>query len=144
MSFTYQLGNNPQIDYPRLLIADTDSTHPVFQDEEILAMYNIAQPFVFISPAATVSTPQATATPRFVAAGLLECLASNKARLAAALEVLDIRLDPSKAAQELRKTAEALRDAERNDGTFAIIETVQDAFSWRQRVWKQWLRLWGG
>lgn len=144
MSFTYNAGANPYIDAPRMLIADTDATHPIFQDEEISMAYNIDAIQYF--PAVSVNLPNAGPTPsyRFVAATLLEALAANKSRLAAALEVLDIKIDASKAAVELRKTAEAMRDAERNSGAFGIAELFYDQFTGRERLWKQLIRVTGG
>jgi hypothetical protein len=41
LSFSYQLGNNPTIDYPRFLIRDVVPTNYLFEDEEILAAVNI-------------------------------------------------------------------------------------------------------
>jgi len=143
MSFSYSLGSNPVIDYPRMLVGDTVSTGHVFEDEEIMMATNIDQFGSWAGGSGGISINYSTPTPRFVAATLLEALASNRARLVAALEVLDIRIDPSKAASELRAVAEAHRNAERNSGAFAIVEMVEDSFSARERVWKQLLRLYG-
>lgn len=142
MSATYQFGANPQIDYPRLLIADTDTTAPIFQDSEILAMYNICVPFIILpAGGTTVNAAVGTASYRFVAAGLLDCLASNKARLASILNVLDVKIDASSAAPLLRAQAKALRDADNQSGSFAIAEMVPNQFAARERVWKQLLRI---
>ncbi len=143
MSFSYGMGSNPQIDAPRILVADTDAAHPIFQDEEILLVYNVDQIQFFPAMSTGVASAGPTSSYRFVAATLLEALASNKARLAAALEVLDIKVDSAKAAVELRKTAEAMRDAERNSGAFGIAELFVDQFTGRQRLWKQLVRLYG-
>lgn len=145
MSWSYNFGSNPSIDYPRLLIADTDSTHPVFQDEEITAAGTIDNVYFFASSnssAGQVRSSVGTPSPRRVAATLLDCLAANKARLAAALEVLDIKIDAGKAATALQKQAEYLRTVEAESGVFAVAEQVFNQFGWRERVWKQWLRLW--
>jgi hypothetical protein len=83
-------------------------------------------------------------TPRFVAAGLLDALASNKARLGGALKVLDISLDSSKLAQALRDQAAALRAAEQNNGSFAVVEQVNDQFGARERLYKMLVRLQNG
>jgi hypothetical protein len=147
VAFTYQFGANPTIDAPRLLIADTDATHPIFDDREIQLMYTIDPPVVFTagqSQDGTIPLTYGTASYRRVAAGLLDALASNKARLSAALEVLDIKLDPSKAAKALMDQANNLRTIDDNSATFALVELVHDQFTWRERVWKQWLRKWGG
>jgi hypothetical protein len=148
MGFSYNYGSNPTIDYPRLLIADTvefapNGTTPVyiFDDREILAMYNIGAVSV-IGPSGggqvnVVSNP----SPRYVAANLLLSLAGNKARLANALKVLDIQVNTQGAAQELRAIAETWLEMEWNSGDVAIVEQVVDQFSARERLWKQMVRL---
>jgi hypothetical protein len=142
MSFSYNLGANPAIDYPRLLIADTDSTHPIFQDEEINSASAIDAVVFFPAVQSGIAGPTTgTASPRRTAATLLDALAANKARLSAALEVLDIKLDASKAAKALQDQAKALRDTEMNSGAFGIAELYLDQFTGRQRIWKQLLRI---
>jgi hypothetical protein len=145
MSFTYSFGANPVIDYPRLIIADTDAAQPIFQDEEVMSAYQIDSMVMFI-PVGQGSPVQVNAQPssRRAAAVLLDSLAANKARLASALKVLDIQIDSTKAAKELRDTAKELRDTEANSGNFAITEMVQTQFAARERVWKQLLRIFGG
>ncbi len=142
MGATYQFGANPQIDYPRLLIADTDMTLPIFQDSEILAAYVIDMPFMIV-PASGPTVNAAIGTPSYrrAAAVLLDALASNKARLASILNVLDVKIDASSAATLLREQAQALRDTENNNGSFAIAEMVPNNFAARERVWKQLLRI---
>lgn len=143
MGATYNFGNNPQIDYPRLMVGDTDTTKPIFDDLEVLAAYQIDLAICFPAVATLVSQSYGTPSYRRAAAVLLDALAANKARLSSALEVLDIKLDASKAAQELRKQAQALRDTEANSGIFAIAEQYLDQFSGRERIWRQLLRLQG-
>jgi hypothetical protein len=144
MAFTYQFGANPQIDYPRLLIGDTDSTNQVFQDSEILAAYNIIPTF-FITPNAgngQAAGGNFTAVSYYrVAAILLDALAGMKSRLAAQLKVLDIELNVTDAARELRATAKEYRDIEDHSGAFAIVEMVPNNYAAYERVWKQLLRL---
>lgn len=147
MAFTYNFGSNPSIDYPRFLVADTDSTHPVFDDREITMAAQIDNvQFMASSSSSGGQILSTTGTPGWhrIAAVLLDALAANKARLAAALEVLDIKIDPSKAADMLMKLAASYREIESQGGFFAIAETVYDQFTWRERVWKQWLRQFGG
>jgi hypothetical protein len=145
VSFSYNFGANPPIDYPRLLIADTDSTHAIFQDEEITAANNIDFMVMYIPNAQGANTqPMVQPSARRTAAVLLDALAANKARLSAALKVLDINVDSTKAAVELRATAKQLRDTEAMSGNFAITEMVQDQWAARERVWKQLLRIFGG
>jgi hypothetical protein len=147
MSFTYGFGANPTIDAPRLLVADTVQASHVFEDEEINLMYTIDRPVVFISSTSSAGTTPAsfgTASFRRVAAGLLDCLAANKARLAGTLKVLDIQIGLDTAAKALQDQAKLLRTVDDEAASFAIVEQVFDQFGWRERVWKQWLRTWGG
>ena len=143
MGFSYTFGANPQIDYPRLMVGDTDSTHAIFDDLEVLAAYQI-DAAICVSPVAVLAVQQwGTVSYRRAAAVLLDALAANKARLSSALQVLDIHIDASKAAQELRASAQTLRDTEANSGIFAIAEQYNTEFAGRQRIWNQLLRLQG-
>jgi hypothetical protein len=121
MSFTYDPSTT--IGHIRLLIADTDSTHPIFTDEEVNA-----------------SIAMEGSYPRMCAAMLLESLAANRARLASVAAVLDIKLSAAEAAKELRELATLFRDSERDSGAFAIAEQAVDIFAARERWWKQYLR----
>jgi hypothetical protein len=142
MSFSYNLGSNPQIDAPRMLIADTDSTHPIFQDEEILLAYQI-DGYKYVPPVSSGVVNQGIGTPSYrrAASVLLDCLASNKARLGGALKVLDIDVDLSKAAQALREAAAEMRDVENRQGVFGIAEQYLNEFAGRERLWNQFLRI---
>lgn len=152
MSWSYQSGGNPVIDYPRILIADTDPVLPIFQDEEILAVEQIVrQPFqsgmFFSTPTGPVGGGTlGTALPQLpipyyrVAAVLLNSIASNKARLASIQQLLDVKLDPQRAAQALQAQAKAYLDLDDNSGAFMIIEQVNNDWSFRDRFWKQWQR----
>lgn len=149
MSFSYQFGANPPIDYPRLLISDTqqfgaDGTTKIyaFEDSEIMAATTI-ETSVFQSAqfysgqgGLTSFANQAVVPWRRIAATLLDSLAANKARLSAVTELLDVKLAPGIAAKALREQAQALRDADDNSGSFAIIEQVGNQFSFRDRFWK--------
>ena len=154
-SFSYNFGANPPIDYPRLLISDTqqfapDGTTPiyVFADQEIQAATAIANlPFqsaqYFSYPAGQNIPPQPITYLR-VAALLLDCLAANKARLSSIQKLLDVELDPVKAATVLHEQAQAYRDVDDNSGAFMIIEQVNDLFSFQDRFWRQVQRQSGG
>lgn len=142
MSYSYNFGANPQIDAPRMLIADTDATKPIFQDEEVLLAYQIDNVVFF--PAVqqgiaglTVGSPSS----RRAAATLLDALAANKARLAGTLKVLDIQIGLDTAAKALQDQAKALRQVEMDSGAFGIAEMYLDQFTGRQRIWKQLLRI---
>ncbi len=144
MAFTYQFGANPQIDYPRMMIFDTDSAHPIFQDSEIMAAYNIVSVFVITPNTGSGQRPQGNFTPPSyyrVAAILCDMLAANRTRLAGAVKVLDVQTDLSKAADAYRAMAKQYRDTEDNSGAFAIVEMVPNNYAAYERVFKQLLRL---
>ena len=151
MAFTYTPAQKDPISRVRLLIADTDSNNPVFSDDEVnLAIDAETSTNLFISAQAiptgvNVSPPIPQVTSYWRAAALLlDSLAADKSRLAAVNKLLDVQINPEKAAQELRLTAKEYRDRENNAGHFAIAEIVNDVFAARERVWKQLLRLYAG
>ncbi len=148
MSFSYQFGANPQIDYPRLLISDTQefAGSPaiqayVFEDSEILAAYQICasqfQSSMFYSGTAGRNLPQSPVSYLRVAALLLDALASNRARLGGLTQLLDVKLDPNVASKTLRDQAASYRDTDDNAGAFMIIEQCNDQFSFRDRFWSE-------
>lgn len=140
MSFTYQLGANPSIDYPRLLMSDTQSVNHIFEDEEINSLTTIVslqfQSAQFYSGSQGKNLPTSPVSYLRVAALGLDSLAANKARLASVKQLLDVRLDSSDAAIQLRATAKEYRDVDDDSGAFMIIEQVNDGFSFRDRFWK--------
>lgn len=150
MAFTYDFTSEPSISRVRLLIADTDGNNFTFEDEEInQALYMESSQALYVSGQAN---PTATATTNAVyvpqvysyylaAALLLESLASNKAKLGSIVQLLDVKIDPTKAARMLREIAEGYREREENMGHFAIAEQVTTTFQARERIWAQWLRL---
>ena len=148
MSFTYDFSTAPQLSQVRLLIADTDSTQPIFQDAEINQfLYLTSSQNIY---AASQSYPTGSNVPAVpvqvysvyrAAATALDSIASNKALLASITSLLDVKLDASKAAKALHEQAQAWREMEDNMGHFAIAEQVFDQFTARERVWKQFLRL---
>lgn len=149
MSFSYNQGANPPIDIPRLLIADTTNTvsQPcIFQDEEILTIENLVVPNVWQSSmfwsgvSGQPTLPTAPVNYLRTAAYLLNCIASNKARLASIKQLLDVKLDSSDAAIQLRAQAQAWMDIDDNSMAFVIIEQVNDSWSFVQRFWSQWQR----
>ncbi len=149
--FTYNFTTDLLLSRVRLLVADTDSSSPIFEDDEVMqALYIESSQGLYISgqaatTAAAVSSP---AIPQVYsvyrsAAMLLDSLASNKSRLAGAVQILDIKLDIAKSATMLRDQAATYRATEENAGHFAIAEWVVDGFTARERVVNQWLRLYG-
>lgn len=146
--FTYNGGENPPIDYPRLLVSDTqqfaaDGTTPIyiFSDQEIGAATNIEMNVwqsaqYYSGPLGIPTLPNIAVPYRRIAATLLDALCANKARLAAVQQILDVKLAPEKAAAALAAQAKALRDADDDSGAFVIIEQVNDVFSFKDRFWK--------
>jgi len=148
MSFSYQFGSNPQIDYPRQLIGDTQqfaadgSTRAyVFEDSEIVAAYGIQQAMfqssMFYSDAGGQNLPSGPVSYLRVAALLLDCIAANKSRLSSVGSLLDVKLNVDKTADALRKQAQEYRDIEDNAGAFVIIEQCSTQWSFLDRFWKQ-------
>ena len=158
-TFTYNGGANPIIDYPRLLISDTqqfgaDGITPVyvFADQEIMAAESIVmgifQSGQFFN---TPSGPTGGGTlgsylpnlpvPYYRVAGmLLNSMAANKSKLSSVMQLLDVKLDSSKAAAALQKQAQAYFDMDDNSGAFMIVEQVNDQFSFIDRFFKGWQR----
>ena len=150
MSFSYQYGANPPIDYPRFLVSDTVDLNHIFEDSEI-AMATIIQGLSWqssmqysgVQGSTTLPTPPVSY--RRVAATLLDTLAANASRLSQITKLLDVELSPGVAAKALRDQAQCLRD-EDDAGAFVIIEQVQTGAPWafRDRWWAQIQRQSGG
>lgn len=141
MSFTYILPSD--IGYVRLLVADTDSANPIFQDDEITAFLTLAssvwQSSQFYSAAGGQAVLPSPPTSYLRAAALaLDALASNRSRLQGVIELLDVKLSSIKdAALQLRAQAQSYRDVDDNSGAMVIIEQVNNAWSFQQRFWNQ-------
>ena len=147
-TFSYAGGANPPVDYPRLLVSDTqqfapDGTTPiyVFSDQEIAAATQIEisvwQSGQFYSGPMGNATLGSSPVPwRRIAATLLDSLAANKARLSVVQQILDVKLAPHLAAAAIQAQAAALRKADDESGAFVIVEQVNDVFSFRDRYWK--------
>jgi hypothetical protein len=152
VSFTYDPTSQTPFTVVRLLIPDTDSTKPIYSDAEInIFLYASSSQGIFASgQAATTGNGVANPpipnvySPLFAAALALDSIASNKARLAAISQILDVKLGHDAAAAALHAQAESYRDLERNGGHFAIAEMVVDQFTTRERIYKQLLRLFQG
>jgi hypothetical protein len=149
MAFSYSNcdGTNDRIDYVRLLISDTVATNHIFEDSEIEGAYRIQgatwQTGMFYSGSGGAFLPSSPVSYYRVAALLLDAIASNKSRLSSITQLLDVKLSPEAAAKSLRDMAECYRDMDDNSGAFAIVEQVQNPWSFRDRVWKQYQRLQG-
>lgn len=146
--FTFNGGANPPIDYPRIMVSDTqefgpDGTTPVyiFSDQEIAAMTRIValqfQSAQFYSPPAGLNLPTTPVNYLRVAAGLCDAMVCNAARLSAFARILDVTLAPGKAAEFLMAQANAYREADDNSGAFFIVEQVNNPWNLYQRYWNQ-------
>ena len=138
--FSYALGANPTIDYPRLLISDTQASGHVFEDEEIQSAFILQtlqfQSAQFFSGPGGQNLPSSPVSYLRVAALLLDCLAADKSRLGSVTQLLDVTLDPNKAAASLREQAKSYRDTDDNAGAFAIIEQCNTSWAFTDRYWK--------
>ena len=141
MSWTYLVPPNTQIDAVRLLISDTDSAHPVFSNEEIELAYtiqgNVFQSAQFYSYPGGAYIPSSPVSYLRVAALLLNSLASNSARLSGVVQLLDVKLDLSKAAASLMDGAKNYREIDDDSGAIFIIEQVNNNWSFQDRWWNQ-------
>lgn len=150
MSWSYNPTNPGPVDYVRLLIADTDSTHPIMQNEEITnalfltSTQGLYQNSMNFATGAVATSSVQVYSYWYAAALCLDSMAANKSYLGAVEQLLDVKLDATKAADALRKTAKEYRDREDSAGHFAIVEQVQTNFQARERWWKQLLRIEGG
>ena len=147
-TFSYQGGANPPIDYPRILVADTlqfgpDGTTPIFAfwDQEIQAATQIEMAvwqsgMYWSGPQGVSPLTNTSVVPwRRIAATLIDALASNQARLSYISQQLDTKMNPG-AVKDMQAQAAALRLADDNSGAFAIIEQVNDHWSFIDRYWK--------
>ncbi len=143
MSFTYDFDTAPLISYPRFLISDTSNVAPlpVFQDAEVMAAYvvqqNVWQSAQFYSPPAGAYAPSLPVSYYRVASILLCSMAANKAKLASIRRILDVELDPSKAAQWLMSIAKEYEEKDENSASLLIVEQVNNDASLISRYWKQ-------
>lgn len=108
----------------RLLCSDIDSTNALFQDEDLTALLNLEQGVV-----------------RYAAAQALEVMAASEVMVQKRIKLLDLETNGPAQSTELRQLAKQLRQSEENMAVFAIAEQVQDPFSARERIYKQFLRL---
>lgn len=140
MGFTYQLGANPTIDFPRLLIGDTEDTNHLFEDEEIQSAYKIQaaqfQSSMLYSGGGGQNLPSSPVSYLRVAALLLDALASSKARLMVS-KLLDANITPAATSKALHDQAQAWRDVEDNSGAFFVIEQCTTSFGFLQRFYSQ-------
>jgi len=126
VTFTYDFTTAPDISYVRLQIADTDATKPIFGDDEIQAFLN-----------------NESGSLVFAAADALDALAALYARRSTKLQVLDIQVDFSAVAADLREQAKQLRQTEADSSAFAVVEMVDGGFAREERRRKEFERTQG-
>lgn len=123
MAFTYDVSTD--IGKVRLMITDTSGVAPgpIFQDEEIQVYLDLE-----------VSV-------RYAAAAALDTMAASQLLVQKQIKILDLETDGATLSTELRALAKQLRDSEENMAAFDFAEMVEDPFSARERIYKQFLRL---
>jgi hypothetical protein len=149
-TYTYDFYSAPAISFVRLLIPDTSflpKTDPpvmIFSDQEINAFYQIQQSAfqsgMFFSGPQGRNLPSNPLSYVRVAALALDTLANNKGKLGNVIQLLDVKLDWSKAAQVLRDGAANYREIDDNAGAFMIIEQTPTDWAFAQRWWNQFQR----
>jgi hypothetical protein len=116
----------------RFQIQDTVEPFTV-SDAEISAMFEVSATVLIVGGKRTT----VNASTRRVAATCLDAIANNPARLAQHLKVLDIDVDLSAGAKEMRAAAMGLRAADDENAGFAISEVVSNHFAAIQRIENQ-------
>jgi len=131
MAFTYDVAT--LAGQVRLLIGDTESSDPLFQDDEIAAFLGIEEDDI-----------------RLAAALALDVMAANQVMVLKVITQNGVSTNGAAVAQALRAQAKALRDqaelsavgSDAEDATFDWIETVgiSDEFARSERAISQALR----
>ena len=119
---TYDISNDQG--KVRLLISDTDSTAPIFEDDEIQAFLDMNGGTDIFSAAADA---------------VLAILA-EKARLAKVVAMGDYNESTVSVGLQLRQLASDLRERAQSVPADGYAETVWDPFSWRSKVVNDRLR----
>jgi hypothetical protein len=127
--YTYDHLVTSNLNDVRLIIADTDSTNPQFQDEQISRFLGITGTNVLRA-----------------AAMALTVIASNESMVQKQVSLLGLSTNGPAVAADLRKHAAWLMEqAEYYEaqagGAFDVAEQVVDVFTFRERVIKQWERM---
>jgi hypothetical protein len=93
MTWTYTTSPLGTRDFVRLMVSDTDSTNPIFQDEELDALLS-----------------RNSGDPRLAAADALDALANKYAMNAISYSVTGFSMNRTAIAAQLRSQAKQLRD----------------------------------
>lgn len=142
MAFTYDWTTAPEIAALRLMVGDTDSSAPIFQDEEItgaLTMNSSQNIIVALSGYWPPKLSGQVFSYGRAAAMLLNGLSASKARLIVT-KVLDVSVTPETASKALKDLGQSYIDQEVSAGYFAVAEMGQDSFWLRERLWKMLYR----
>lgn len=136
MAFTYIYGT--PIFYVRLLIPDTNSAAPIFQDNEIQGFMDINtftwQSSMFSSyQSGNQQLPLTPSNFLRAAALALNTIAGNTARLGVISSLLDVKISGPQAAAALKAQADAYLAMDDNSGAFAIAEQVTTVWAFRDR-----------
>lgn len=110
----------------RLLITDTNTASPIFEDAEIDAFLGMYAQNVHRA-----------------AAEALDTIATSQALTLKVIKLLDLTTNGDLLGAELRARANQMRamaDTYDDGAAFDWAETVVDGFSWRERVFNQWER----
>ncbi len=127
MAFTYDVSTDQG--KIRLMIPDNQESGHLYEDAEIDAFLSM----------------EGGNLKRATALGL-ETAASNQALTLKVIKLLDITTDGAKVSEALLKRAAELRQQAADEeeaeegGGFDIAEMVVDDFSYRQKVYQEWLR----
>jgi hypothetical protein len=149
MSFTYTPPALNLVNACRLLCFDTQQFAPdgvtrsyIFDDEEYQMIGSMlaggtAQSSQFYSPPVYGTVPTTPVSYLRIASIMLDSLACNKARLAAIKQLLDVRMDSSDAAIQLRAQAQEYRQIDDDSAAIFVIEQVNTSWAFRDRFWSQ-------
>lgn len=126
MAVTYNVTTD--LGKVRLLSFDTDTTNPIFQDEEHQAFLDLNSNVI-----------------RLAAAQAIDIIAANEAYVQKMIKMLDLMTNGPQTAMALRAAAEELRRQVYEgsgdfSGMFDIAEQVYDSFTLQERLVKTWQR----
>lgn len=140
--FTYDWTVAPEIAALRLMVGDTDSANPIFDDAEITGALTINSSQNIIVGLSGYYPPALSGNTYSygrAAALLLNGLSSTKARVLAT-KVLDVSVAPEAASKALKDLGQSYIDQEISAGYFSVAEMGQDSFWMRERLWKMLYR----
>jgi hypothetical protein len=125
VSFTFDVSTD--LGKCRLLITDTDSTRPLMDDDDVQAFITMSGHYM---PGAAMA---------------LDALAANMLLSQGVVNIMGMTVDSAAAAKMLMVRAEKLRSdyalySASNGPGFATAEMPDGAFSWEEKILKEYLR----